>query len=48
MKVDTLAAMGLVHVHDVTSIMLAIIDFAGGLFAGTTQSDETRKRAEYG
>ena len=29
-----LAAVGRIDVHDTTSIMLAIIGFAGGLFAG--------------
>ena len=33
-----LAAVGKIDVHDTTSIMLAIIGFAGGLFAGNLRN----------
>ena len=33
-----LAAVGKIEVHDTTSIMLAIIGFAGGLFAGNLRN----------
>lgn len=35
----TLAAVGKIDVHSTTSIMLAIIGFSGGLFAGRKAQD---------